>query len=125
LWTILPNKKVVMIFKFMDELKPSDNGNRFSNYLFSQKTISSKTLSLFTHQLATLLQAGMPLLPSLLMLEQQHARGHFKKVISQLIASLHEGKSFSSSLIEYPSMTTRAWSRLGNMEESWAQPYSN
>lgn len=69
-----------------------------------QKKISTKTLSLFTNQLATLLQAGMPLLPSLLMLEEQQSNKQFKKIIGQLIASLHEGKSFSSALSEHPAL---------------------
>ena len=75
----------------------------FQKY-FPKKKISSKALSLFTHQLATLLHAGMPLLPSLLMLEEQQSKSYFKKTISQLIASLHEGKSFSNALSEHPTL---------------------
>ena len=71
---------------------------------FPQKKIPAKTLSLFTNQLATLLHAGMPLLPSLLMLGEQQKKSHFKKIIVQLIAALHEGKSFSNALGEHPSL---------------------
>jgi type IV pilus assembly protein PilC len=75
-----------------------------STWFFQKYKIPTKTLSLFTHQLATLLEAGMPLLPSLLMLEQQQSHTRFKKVISQIMASLHEGKSFSHALGEHPSV---------------------
>lgn len=76
----------------------------FLKFFSFQKKISSKTLFLFSTQLATLLQAGMPLLPSLLMLEEQETQRSFKKIISQLIASLHEGKSFSDALSDYPTL---------------------
>ncbi len=74
----------------------------FLKNLPPQKKISSKTLLLFTTQLATLLQAGMPLLPTLVMLKKQQSQKHFKKIIADLIASLYEGKTFSSALSEYP-----------------------
>lgn len=74
----------------------------FLKKFFSKKKISSKSLLIFTYQLANLIQAGMPVLPSLLMLEEQQSQGFFKQLISQLIASLQEGKSFSSALSEHP-----------------------
>ncbi len=76
----------------------------FLKNFFIQKKIPAKTLFLFTNQLATLLQAGMPLLPSLLMLEEQETQRRFKKIITHLIASLHEGKSFSDALSDYPTL---------------------
>lgn len=87
------------------------NSPHFKKF-FPEKKIPFKALSLFTQQLSTLLLAGMPLLPSLVMLEEQQSKNRFKKIISHLIASLHEGRSFSGALSEHPSLFSNDYQSL-------------
>lgn len=74
---------------------------------FFPKKISSKTLHFFTHHLAILIQAGLPLLPSLAILEKQLGKTKLNQAITNIIAALHEGKSFSNALGEYPALFSK------------------
>ncbi len=67
------------------------------------KKASAADLSLFTRQLATLLDAGLPLVRSLKILQQQQAEGHQLSVVLRDVQSTVEsGKTFSESLSKYP-----------------------
>jgi len=55
-----------------------------------------------TRQLATLLNAGIPLVPSLNGLIEQTPNPTLKKIIAQLKDSVNEGNSFTASLAEHP-----------------------
>src|SRR5690348_274389 len=64
--------------------------------------VKSKQLALFTRQLATLLEAGMPLLRSLRLLHEQEPNRYFKQVIADLAVTIEGGNSFSEALAQYP-----------------------
>src|SRR5579859_5423730 len=53
--------------------------------------IKSRQLCLFTRQLATLLEAGLPLLRSLRLLAEQEPDRRFKRVLSNLAHSIEGG----------------------------------
>ncbi len=75
----------------------------------SRGRVKSKQLALFTRQLATLLEAGMPLLRSLRLLHEQEATGHFKEVIADLTISIEGGSSFSEALAQHPKNFNRLY----------------
>ncbi|MDB6108653.1 MAG: Type secretion system protein [Pedosphaera sp.] len=64
--------------------------------------IKAKRLVLFTRQLATLLEAGMPLLRSLRLLEEQETHPPLKRLIAALGLSIESGSTFSEALSQYP-----------------------
>jgi type IV pilus assembly protein PilC len=64
--------------------------------------IRSKDKVLFTRQLATLINAGLPLTQSLRTVSEQTNSKHFAVVINQVIASVEGGTSFSESLAKHP-----------------------
>ncbi len=67
------------------------------------KKASPADLALFTRQLATLLDAGLPLVRSLKILQQQQAEGHQLGVVLRDVgATVESGKTFSESLSKYP-----------------------
>jgi type IV pilus assembly protein PilC len=60
-------------------------------------------ITLFTRQLATLLDAGLPLVRSIKILQQQQDDGtQLNQVLREVAASVESGKTFSDSLSKFP-----------------------
>jgi len=70
--------------------------------------VKSKTLTTFTRQLATLIDAGLPLLRGLLVLQKQEKDATLKDIIGQLATSIEGGSTFSEALAQHP----KAFNRL-------------
>lgn len=56
----------------------------------------------FIRQLATLLQAGIPLTEGLLLLAQQHPQPQWQALASHLAGRLHEGVTFAAAISQWP-----------------------
>jgi len=67
-----------------------------------KKTIKGKTLMIFTRQLATLIDAGLPLLRGLNVLAKQEPDPVLKKTINQLADAVQGGGTFSDGLSSHP-----------------------
>src|SRR4030095_11135578 len=70
--------------------------------LFQKKTVKAKTLMVFTRQLATLIDAGLPLLRGLNVLAKQEHDVLLKNTINQVSDSVQGGSTFSESLALHP-----------------------
>jgi type IV pilus assembly protein PilC len=70
--------------------------------LFQRKTVKPKVLMIFTRQLATLIDAGLPLLRGLNVLAKQERDAVLKKTINQLADSIQGGSTFSEGLAQHP-----------------------
>jgi type IV pilus assembly protein PilC len=70
--------------------------------LFQRKKIKPKTLMIFTRQLATLIDSGLPLLRSLNVLAKQERDAVLKSTINKLADSVQGGGTFSESLAQHP-----------------------
>jgi type IV pilus assembly protein PilC len=70
--------------------------------LFQRKTIKPKILMLFTRQLATLIDSGLPLLRSLNVLAKQERDSVLKKTINKLADAVQGGNTFSDALALHP-----------------------
>ncbi len=66
--------------------------------LFRRKSVKPKTLMIFTRQLATLINAGLPLLRGLDVLAKQERDPILKETITKLAASVEDGGTFSEAL---------------------------
>ena len=82
----------------------------------------------FSHQLATLIEAGITILAALELLERQTARAAFKKVIAELVEELRGGSSLSQALSKYPQAFSytyrqiiRASEQTGSIEDGLNQ----
>lgn len=64
--------------------------------------INQEGLTIFTRQLATLLQAGLPLLRALEVMIRQEKRPAFKNVLEQVADNVRSGNSFSDGLAQHP-----------------------
>src|SRR5213080_3974521 len=70
--------------------------------LFQRQKVKSKVLMIFTRQLATLIDSGLPLLRSLNVLTKQERDPVLKKTINKLADSVQGGSTFSEGLAQYP-----------------------
>lgn len=77
--------------------------------LFQKKTIKGKTLMIFTRQLATLIDAGLPLLRGLTVLAKQERDLVLKATINQLADAVQGGSTFSESLAQHPKIFNKLY----------------
>src|SRR6266851_9476929 len=70
--------------------------------LFQRKKVKSKILMIFTRQLATLIDSGLPLLRSLNVLAKQERDKVMKKTTEKLADSVQSGSTFSDALALHP-----------------------
>ena len=77
--------------------------------LFAKKTIKGKTLMVFTRQLATLIDAGLPLLRGLSVLAKQEKDPVLKNTINLLADSVQGGGTFSESLGQHPKIFNKLY----------------
>jgi type IV pilus assembly protein PilC len=69
--------------------------------------VKSKVLTTFARQLATLVQAGLPLLRGLRVLQKQEKNKTLKDIISELATSIEGGSTFSEALGQHPKVFNR------------------
>jgi type IV pilus assembly protein PilC len=74
-----------------------------------KKTIKPRTLMIFTRQLATLIDAGLPLLRGLTVLSKQEPDPVLKKVIVSIAESVQSGGTFSESLSSHPKIFNKLY----------------
>ncbi|MEO6873057.1 MAG: type II secretion system F family protein [Chthoniobacterales bacterium] len=70
--------------------------------IYQRKTVKAKTLMVFTRQLATLIDAGLPLLRGLNVLGKQEKDPVLKGTIDQLADAVQGGSTFSEGLAQHP-----------------------
>ena len=70
--------------------------------LFERKTIKPRVLMIFTRQLATLIDAGLPLLRALTVLAKQERDRVLQKTIGNLSDAVQGGSTFSEGLSLHP-----------------------
>src|ERR1017187_7540853 len=71
--------------------------------------VKSKILTAFTRQLATLVDAGLPLLRGLRVLEKQEKNPTLKKIVAELALSIEGGSTFSEALAQHPKVFNRLY----------------
>ena len=69
--------------------------------------VKPKTLTVFTRQLATLVEAGLPLLRGLRVLEKQEKSATLKRILGQLGLAIEGGSTFSEALAQHPKVFNR------------------
>jgi len=74
-----------------------------------RKTIKPKTLMIFTRQLATLIDSGLPLLRGLNVLGKQEPDPVLRKTIGKLADSVQGGSTFSDGLAQHPKLFNKLY----------------
>lgn len=83
--------------------KPKKAANiTFKTPKFLRGKVKTKDLMVFTRQLATLVDAGLPLLRGLRVLHRQSTNESLKEALGGMIETVETGNTFSESLGNYP-----------------------
>jgi len=83
--------------------------------LFSR--VKPKELMVFTRQLATLVDAGLPLVRCLTVLEKQEKNPALKKALSEMAESIQSGSTFSECLSHHPKIFNKLYVNMGKAGE--------
>lgn len=76
-----------------------------------KERITTRDVATFTRQLSTMINAGLPITESLLILRSQ-SKGSMQKIVAQLLADIEAGESFSVSLSRHPKIFTPTYISL-------------
>src|SRR5262245_57756598 len=71
--------------------------------------VKSKIITTFTRQLATLVDAGLPLLRGMRVLEKQERNPTLKSIIGDLSLAVEGGSTFSEALAQHPKVFNRLY----------------
>ncbi len=80
--------------------------------------VSTKQLTAFTRQLSTLQDAGLPILRSLQILEQQQKPGLLKAIVGAVAEDVEGGASLSESMSKYPKAFDKLYTNMVNAGEA-------
>ncbi len=79
--------------------------------------VSQKKLTLFTRQLSTLQDAGLPLLRSIQILESQQKPGLLKSILAQVSEDVESGSTLSDAMAKHPKAFNRLYCKMVNAGE--------
>jgi type IV pilus assembly protein PilC len=79
----------------------AESGGGSGSGLFSRRRVTPRVLAEFTSQLAVLLNAGIPIMKSLRILEGQMPPGPMKRIGAQLVEDVEGGTSLSEAMAKH------------------------
>jgi type IV pilus assembly protein PilC len=79
---------------------------------FSFGRVNAKKLTLFTRQLSTLQDAGLPLLRSLQILEGQQRPGKLKNILTDVCEDVEGGSSLSEAMAKHPAAFDKLYTKM-------------
>ncbi|MES2475557.1 MAG: type II secretion system F family protein [Verrucomicrobiota bacterium] len=94
--------KTILAAKGKSKIKPTPKGK-------TGGSIKPKSLMIFTRQLATLIDSGLPLLRSLTVLEKQEPNPVLKATVAALAENVQGGSTFSESLAQHPKIFNKLY----------------
>ncbi len=91
---------------------PAKAKKKKKDFNFSIGRVKTKTLTQFTRQLSTLQDAGLSLLRSLQVLEQQQRPGQMKSIISAVAEDVEGGSTLSDAMAKQPKAFDRLYVKM-------------
>jgi len=83
--------------------KIATKGKEFKISLLGGKKVKQRSIAIFTRQLATMIDAGLPLVQSLDILSSQQEHKVFKNIIREIREDVESGSTFAGALKKHPS----------------------
>ncbi len=104
---LLLSRKKIRIKKLKN--KPKD---LFENLSFLQPKVKTKDIVIFTRQLSTMIDAGLPLVRGLEILASQQENPTLKKMLTQIKTDVESGSTFAEALKKYPKHFDRLYCNM-------------
>jgi len=79
--------------------------------------VKTKELMVFTRQLATLVDAGLPLVRSMQVLEKQEKNQMLKKALGEMADSIQSGSTFAEALAQHPKIYNKLYVNMAKAGE--------
>jgi len=79
--------------------------------------VKPKELMVFTRQLATLVDAGLPLVRSMQVLEKQEKNPGLKKALGEMADSIQSGSTFAEALAQHPKIYNKLYVNMAKAGE--------
>ncbi len=109
-----PNEPAVRIHLRQQNIIPtkiSPKGKEIKISLFRPK-VKQRSIGIFTRQLATMIDAGLPLVQSLEILASQQENKTFKEIIRQIREDVEGGSTFAGALKKHPATFNELYTNL-------------
>lgn len=92
----------------------ADTGGKkkWSEFTISIGRVDSKTLTMVTRQLSTLQDAGLPILRSLSILEQQQRPGLLKNILHEVHEDVSGGSTLSDAMAKHPRAFNKLYTKM-------------
>ncbi len=84
---------------------------------FMEPRVKAKQLMIFTRQLATLIDAGLPLLRGLRVIERQEKHPRLKRAAAEMGDSIQSGSTFAEALAQHPKVFNRLYVNMAKAGE--------
>ena len=100
-----PNEAAIRISLRQQNIMPtkiSPKGKEFKFSLPFKKKVKQRSIAIFTRQLATMIDAGLPLVQSLEILSSQQDDKVFKEIIRGIREDVEAGSTFAGALKKHP-----------------------
>jgi len=88
---------------------PATAKKKSGSSVVGKRSVKAKTLMIFTRQLATLIDAGLPLMRGLAVLAKQEKDVTLRATIDRLADSVQSGATFSESLAQHPKIFNKLY----------------
>jgi type IV pilus assembly protein PilC len=92
--------------------KITSKGKEFRISLPFKKKVNQRSIAVFTRQLATMIDAGLPLVQSLEILSQQQDSKAFKNIIREIREDVEGGSTFAGALKKHPATFNELYTNL-------------
>jgi len=111
-----PNEAAIRIHLRQQNIistKIVSKGKEFKiNLPFFKKKVNQRSIAIFTRQLATMIDAGLPLVQSLEILSQQQESKTFKNIIREIREDVEGGSTFAGALKKHPATFSDLYTNL-------------
>ncbi len=111
-----PSKSAVLARLRQMQIQPIPNRIKEKGKLFglslSFGSVSTRDLVVFTRQLSTMIDAGLPLVRALDIIASQHPNQKFKQIITSVKEDVEAGSTFSDSLAKHPKVFSNLYTQL-------------
>lgn len=111
-----PSKSAVLARLRQMQIQPIPNRIKEKGKLFGLDlafgSVSTRDLVIFTRQLSTMIDAGLPLVRALDIIASQHQNKKFKQIINRVKEDVEAGSTFADSLAKHPKVFSNLYTQL-------------